>query len=220
MHNGDWKEVYGIHREGVGDGDASVGLAMTAFYFDVGGVIIADHLAPGNALSTFKRLSKRQKFDPEKACATYLNLQHSLDLGTTSLPVLCSALRVEQGLFEQDWLAIHPADPEVVAVIERLLRDGHRVGLATNMCRRLLDLLIGNTPTLSRLTICCSSDVGCVKPSPAFFERAVEMMAARDMVFIDDRTANIDAARDFGWTPIHATNDWLPRFRERYVKER
>ncbi len=185
----------------------------------MGGVIVADKLAPGNALSTSRQLSKRHNFDPEGACATYLNLQQSLDLGTTFLPALCSALGVKNDVFEQDWLSIHSADPQVIAVIERLLRSGQRIGLATNRCRRLLDLLIGVAPVLSRLTICCSSDIGSVKPSPAFFARAAQMIGERDIIFIDDRMENINAARDFGWTPIHATNDWLPRFREKYAKE-
>src|SRR5215475_9644172 len=112
---------------------------MTAFYFDVGGVLIPDQLAPGNALKVFGELGERYGFNPELAHATYTKLQPSLDLGVTSLTHLCAAIGIEQMFFERDWLRMHPVDGEAIGVIERLLDHGHSVGLATNFCRRLLD---------------------------------------------------------------------------------
>src|ERR1700675_575652 len=85
-------------------------LAMVSFYFDVGGVLIPDKLAPDNARNVFKQLAKRHRFDPDHAHAKYSELQPSLDLGATSLTELCSALGIEQKVFEQHWLAIHPVD--------------------------------------------------------------------------------------------------------------
>jgi FMN phosphatase YigB (HAD superfamily) len=190
---------------------------MTAFYFDVGGVLIPDQLAPANALNVFRELGERYGFSPEVAHLTYTKLQPSLDLGTTSLTDLCVALGVEQILFERDWLAMHPVDGEVVCVIERLLQRGHSVGLATNFCRRLLDLLIASTRGLSRLVVCCSSDVGLAKPSAEFFCRASKIMGPTEIVFVDDRSVNVDAARRFGWTAIHAADGWLSRFKDAYL---
>lgn len=122
---------------------------MTAFYFDVGGVLIPDELSPNNALNVFRQLGKRYSFSPEVAHATYTRLQPSLD-----------ALGIDEMSFEQDWLGMHPVDGDVISVIERLLERGHTVGLATNFCRRLLDLLITNPSGLSRVVVCCSSDIG------------------------------------------------------------
>jgi FMN phosphatase YigB (HAD superfamily) len=190
---------------------------MTAFYFDVGGVLIPDQLAPANALNVFRELGERYGFSPEVAHLTYTKLQPSLDLGTTSLTDLCVALGVEQISFERDWLAMHPVDGEVVCVIERLLQRGHSVGLATNFCRRLLDLLIASTTGLSRLVVCCSSDVGLAKPSTEFFCRASKIMGPTEIVFVDDRSVNVDAARRFGWTAIHAADRWLARFKDAYL---
>ena len=190
---------------------------MTAFYFDVGGVLIPDQLAPDNALNVFRELGERYGFSPEVAHLTYTKLQPSLDLGATSLTGLCAALGVEQTSFEQDWLAMHPVDGEVVCVIERLLQRGHSVGLATNFCRRLLDLLIASTSGLSRLVVCCSSDIGLAKPSAEFFCRANKIMDSTEIVFVDDRGVNVDAARRFGWRAIHATDGWLVRFKDTYL---
>lgn len=192
---------------------------MTAFYFDVGGVLIPDKFAPNNALNVFRELGQRYSFNSDVAHATYTELQPALDLGATTLTELCAAMGVEQQLFERDWLAMHPVDAEVIWVIEQLLAKGHAVGLATNFCRRLLDLLIEEAHGLPGLLICCSSDIGVAKPSNEFFRRASDIIGFRDVVFIDDRTVNVDAARCFGWTAILAADGWLAKFRDTYLTE-
>jgi putative hydrolase of the HAD superfamily len=112
---------------------------------------------------------------------------------------------------------MHPVDREVIGLIERLLEKGHSVGLATNFCRDLLDLLIANTSALSRLVVCCSSDIGLAKPSAEFFNRASKIIGSSEIVFVDDRNVNVDAARRFGWTAISAADGWLARFEETYL---
>ena len=188
-----------------------------AFYFDVGGVLIPDKFAPQNAINVFRELAESHGFDPDSAYGAYLRLQPLLDLGDISLTELCGAIGVGQKAFEHDWLLLHPIDQLVVSLIERLVRDGNRVGLATNMCRRLLELLVGNLPPLSRSFICCSSEIRQFKPSLAFFRRASDIMPADETVFVDDRAVNIGAARNFGWTAIQATEDWVDRFERKYL---
>jgi FMN phosphatase YigB (HAD superfamily) len=190
---------------------------MTAFYFDVGGVLIPDRLAPDNALNVFRELGKRCDFAPETAHAAYTALQPSLDLGTVSLPELCAAMGVEQKSFERDWLAMHPVDGKAIAVIERLATAGYPVGLATNFCRRLLDLLIRSVEQLAGLHVCCSSDIGVAKPSSRFFDCASKIIDSREVVFVDDRAVNVEAARRYGWTAMLATEGWLSEFEDKYL---
>lgn len=190
---------------------------MTAFYFDVGGVLIPDHFASDKVLDVFAELGKRYGFDSKVANAAYTKLQPSLDLGATSLADLCAAIGIEQQSFEREWLAMHTVNAEVVSVIEQLIERGHAVGLATNFCRCLLNLLIADTPELSRLVVCCSSDIGVAKPYRDFFYRASTIISSDKVIFIDDRSVNIDAARRFGWTAIQATDGWLARFKETYL---
>jgi HAD superfamily hydrolase (TIGR01509 family) len=192
-------------------------LFMTSFYFDVGGVLIPDNFAPANSLNVFRQLARRHGIDPEDAHARYTELQPSLDLGVTSLTQLCAAIGIKQKVFEQEWRAMHPVDSEVLQTVETLLANGHSVGLATNFCRRLLDLLMENTPPLPQLLVCCSSDIGLAKPSVEFFGHATEIMGSREIVFIDDRRVNVEAARRFGWTAIQASEGWLVPFRSTYV---
>jgi HAD superfamily hydrolase (TIGR01509 family) len=190
---------------------------MAAFYFDVGGVLIPDQLAPENAINVFRKWAPRYNFNPDSAHATYAKLQPSLDLGLTSLSDLCTALGVEQQSFVRDWLAMHPVNHEVIKVIERLLVDGHSVGLATNFCRSLLDSLIENTSGLAKVVVCCSSDIGLTKPSLEFYRQASGLIGSKEVVFVDDRRVNVDAARRFGWTAIEAANGWLARFKDNYL---
>jgi HAD superfamily hydrolase (TIGR01509 family) len=191
---------------------------MSSFYFDVSGVLIPDNFGPHNSLNVFRQLAQIHGIDAADAHARYTELQPSLDLGTTSLTDLCVAVGIEEKIFQQDWLAMHPVDSEVLRTVERLLVGGHSVGLATNFCRRLLDLLTQNAPPLSQLLVCCSSDIGFAKPSAEFFRHATEIMGSREIVFVDDRSVNVEAARRFGWTAIQASDGWLARFKDTYVK--
>lgn len=49
-------------------------------------------------------------------------------------------------------------------------------------------------------TVIASSDIGVRKPDPAFFERLLAELevAAADVLFVDDREVNVEAARDVG----------------------
>jgi len=190
---------------------------MPVFFFDVGGVLIPDNFAPQNALETFRQLRQADGLDPAAACAAYERLQPALDLGRISLGEFCAAIGASEKQFERDWLAMHPLNPEVVELIERLLATGHSVGLATNFCRTLLNLLMASAPVLSDVAVCCSSDIGEVKPSREFFRQASAMMPAGETVFVDDREINVDAARRFGWTAIRATPGWLGEFQKAFV---
>lgn len=190
---------------------------MKAFYFDVGGVLIPDKLAPNNALNAFRELGRRYGFASELAHAAYTRLQPSLDLGTTSLTDLCAAMGVDQPSFERAWLAMHPLDSKALDVIDALVTDGHSVGLATNFCRRLLDLLITRAAVLSKLSVCCSSDIGVAKPSAEFFAHASKIIDSTEIVFVDDRAVNVDAARRVGWTAVLAAEGWQAQFENEYL---
>jgi HAD superfamily hydrolase (TIGR01509 family) len=190
---------------------------MPAFYFDVGGVLIPDNFAPESALKAFQQLQQPKGLDPAAAYAIYQRLQPGFDLGTISFGELSIELGANEKQLGQDWLAMHPVNPAVAGVIEHLLTAGHSVGLATNFCRTLLNLLIESAPALSRLVVCCSSDIGLVKPEREFFHHASTLMPADETVFVDDREINVEAARKFGWTAIRAMPGWLGEFEKAYA---
>lgn len=49
-------------------------------------------------------------------------------------------------------------------------------------------------------TLVFSGEVGLAKPDPAVFRRADAELGPADVVFFDDTAANVDAAREHGWT--------------------
>jgi HAD superfamily hydrolase (TIGR01509 family) len=107
-----------------------------------------------------------------------------------------------------EWNGMYrPVEPLVAAA--RALRASHRVYLLSNMgalhwphLERLLDI-----PGIAHDAL-ASYTVGTLKPDPAIYEAAERRFAlvAERTVFVDDRAANVAAARSRGWHAIrHAT---------------
>ncbi len=187
------------------------------FYFDVGGVLVPDRFGT-NARGAFEYLAERHPMlRADQAYRAYVAAQPGLDLGNVGLESLCEAIGLERSTFEEEWLAMHPVDQRVSRIITQLLSQGHRVGLATNICRRFLNLLLERTRLSPRLVICCSADIGIAKPDREFFAHANGIIDANQVVFVDDRSINVSAAQAFGWIGIHANKGWLKRFERTYL---
>jgi len=97
-----------------------------------------------------------------------------------------------------------------------LLKSGHTVGLATNINSELLELLVMRDALLSKLVICCSADIRAVKPSQRFYEHASKLIGTNNVIFVDDRPINIEAANAYGWNALLANGDWMSAFCSRY----
>jgi putative hydrolase of the HAD superfamily len=54
-----------------------------------------------------------------------------------------------------------------------------------------------------------AADLGCGKPDPAFFAKVGERagFAASEMLLIDDKLENVEAARAAGWGGLHWTGE-------------
>jgi putative hydrolase of the HAD superfamily len=57
--------------------------------------------------------------------------------------------------------------------------------------------------------VCISSTTGLVKPEPAAYERALGEMDRRSVLYVDDKGANVDAARELGIRSALADRDGL-----------
>ncbi len=95
-------------------------------------------------------------------------------------------------------------EPAALGVLQKA-RAVAALGLVTNATSRLAD-------DLSRLAladafdfIVNSADIGCAKPSACFYEHAARRCGCdRDEVlFVDDRLENVDAATRFGFRGHH-----------------
>lgn len=95
-----------------------------------------------------------------------------------------------------------------VAVMEQLRAAGIPVHAITNFAAELWPVTVEEYPFLGEFgEAVVSGEVGYVKPDPRIFDALVARTgrAPGTMVFIDDRTDNVDAARQLGFQAVHFT---------------
>lgn len=101
------------------------------------------------------------------------------------------------------WTLIEPSH-EVLELVSELKQQGHRVCLATNQQRhraRYMSDVLGYDALFDASFYSC--DVGHAKPDRSYFLHMMEKLDAKagELLFIDDKDANVAVARDLG---IHA----------------
>ena len=95
-------------------------------------------------------------------------------------------------------------DAGTMAILSRC-RPGVRLVLATNATSRL-DRDLQALGLMNRFhAVVNSSEIGATKPSPAFFEAALQRAGARadEALFVDDSFANVEAAANLGILAHH-----------------
>lgn len=92
------------------------------------------------------------------------------------------------------------ADTEIYALIEQLKKNGMRVGLLSNINDRYTKLIrdFGFYEPFEPCLLSC--EIGLEKPNPKVYELLLKTMdvAAPDVIFIDDKEENVDAAKKMG----------------------
>jgi len=95
-----------------------------------------------------------------------------------------------------------------VELMAALREAGTPVHAITNFSAELWPVTVAAYPFLSDFGVAVvSGEVGYIKPDPRIFDVLVARagLPASDMVFIDDRVGNVDAARQLGFGAIHYT---------------
>jgi putative hydrolase of the HAD superfamily len=95
------------------------------------------------------------------------------------------------------WLHLNPPALEAV---ERARGRGLRLALLSNAPHDVADAVDAAEFASIFETRIFSCRLGTVKPDPAIYERTLELLgaAAADVIFLDDRIANVEAARTLG----------------------
>lgn len=101
------------------------------------------------------------------------------------------------------WTMIE-VDPEIVEIVRRLRRAGVRCHLATNQeshRARYMSETLGYSTLFDREFYSCR--MGVMKPAVAYFQGILDQLdiPANRILFLDDRQANVDSARQAG---LHA----------------
>lgn len=92
-------------------------------------------------------------------------------------------------------------DPNMLDWVSQLRAAGIKTGLLSNMPRDLLTYLRTNRKWMENFTFkTFSAEVRLIKPDPAIYEHTLRGLGvpAREALFVDDREANIQAARTLG----------------------
>lgn len=111
-------------------------------------------------------------------------------------------------LVERDTGSWRRLDDEMVALLHELQALGYRMALLSNAPRELAGWVRASAaaPYLSPLLFSC--EVGLAKPDAAIYLLAVELLElpAAQVVFIDDRAVNVEAAQQLGLQGIVHTS--------------
>ena len=95
--------------------------------------------------------------------------------------------------------------PESVSVIETLAQQGHRLFYLSNMPAPYADHIDRTYSFIQRFVAgIYSSRVGLIKPEAEIFFALDSLRASHEQpIFIDDASANVEAAARHGWMTIH-----------------
>ncbi|MFD3533028.1 HAD family hydrolase [Streptomyces sp. NPDC058664] len=104
-------------------------------------------------------------------------------------------------LIEADVSSWSGVDGEMVGLVEELAAAGGRLGLLSNIPPELATHYEAHHSWLSCFEVCgFSCRIGRAKPDPGAYAWCVRMLGGRpaDVLFVDDREENVDAARAVG----------------------
>jgi 2-haloacid dehalogenase len=108
--------------------------------------------------------------------------------------------------FRKHWHEMVPhAYADSVAVLERLVRDGHDVTMLTNWARDTFAESKKRFPFLALPRgVTVSGEIGLIKPDPAIYAHHARTFGLDPAatLFIDDNPANVEGARAAGWQAI------------------
>lgn len=176
---------------------------MRAVVFDLGQVLSS----PANL---FTEPAALLGVDPAEFEAAYWTDRRAYDRGGSELeywgPILTklgkpAALETAQQLAALDarlWIQLRPT-------AEQLLREVHGTGILTAVLSNAptaVDIALLDAPYLEDADYWfVSASMMVTKPDPAAYYRVTEVLDVEpnEVAFIDDRPANVDAARKFGW---------------------
>lgn len=177
-------------------------------YLDVGGVFMDDVMEPARRDASCARLSEKLGFSAEAVLAEFLEMHKSLDLGIAQMDDLAARLGVTGQSLTDEFAALHSFRKHALDLIREIRLAGHPVGLATNFADSVLKQTISTVDFPPLDALCCSSNIGTIKPSERFYIVAEEMLGTTYIIFVDDREPNLVGARRRGWSTIHAAPGW------------
>ncbi|AGG65599.1 HAD family hydrolase [Corynebacterium callunae] len=177
------------------------------YLFDFYGVLLKQD-APGQLKRVFRAVGEPEK--ETKLQEIYEELRPDLDAGRVSEINYWNQIKLRaqlefldpQEAISADYAGLEEADPEMVNFALSLKQAGHHIGVLSNIPKGLAQIVKHhNQSWLDQLdALVFSCDIGAAKPELPAFHAAQEALGvpASEIVFIDDRLENVEAAREAG----------------------
>lgn len=199
---------------------------MEWIVFDYAGVISLPPPEHAGAL-----LPQAMSAEPERFWPVYWGHRLDYDLGAVSAGAFwrtvgrALALTVDddlvQVLTELDLRAWNHVNPATLEILESLAREGVALALLSNAPVEMARAVDGNAwATLFRHRF-FSADLRLAKPDPRIFRLVCERLQASacDVLFVDDREENVEAAESAGmngylFSDARLLREEMPRLRE------
>lgn len=182
-------------------------------YFDLGNVLVSF-----DPEVSCRNLSERFSVavDHARAVVYESGLQVQFETGRVSPSEFAGSIRRGLGREEQDMPTENVLDAisdmftpieSMRAVLGQVRESGRGVGLLSNTCHAHWDWIVRQRyPVLDfefDVTV-LSFEVGAMKPDPSIYQKAERAsgVAAEQLLFLDDKAENTDAARRCGWNAV------------------
>lgn len=185
-------------------------LALPALLVDYGEVISEPQ--PPDTIAAMASLAGRSVAE---FLARYWEHRPGYDLGADARTYWSQVMdgeplpeRTLEQLIRLDLASWSHLNQATLELLDEAHRRGHSLSLLSNAPHELAAALTGD-PALSRFEhLMFSAQIGAVKPDPAAFQAAVRQLSRRpqEIVFIDDRPANVQGAIDAGLRAVHFTS--------------
>lgn len=151
--------------------------------------------------------------------AAYWKFRHDYDRGALTGRAYWQAVATDAGITLSDAqiAALFAADvdlwttlnPPVVEWAGRLQRAGVRTGILSNIGDAMAEGVVAKFPWLAGFHVCIwSHALFLAKPDPAIYLKTAEALhtAPTNILFIDDRKENVDAATALGFQTVQYTS--------------
>lgn len=179
--------------------------------FDIGKVLI--HYDPHLGFSDIIPDDEERRWFFENVCTHDWNIEQ--DRGRTWAEAEALLIEIHPELadhiraFRKNWHRMVPHSyDDSVAILRRLIADGHDVTMLTNFASDTLREAQVRFPFLTEsrgLTV--SGDIGLIKPDVAIYEHHAKAfdLEPSATLFIDDAPANVKGAHAAGWQAVQFT---------------
>ncbi len=186
-------------------------MSFKAIGFDYGGVVAGPVGKEFN-----RRVCEFLEVGLDQYHRTYFKFNHLMNNGQVTGPEMWRMVLDDLGKSErfdkfiefQSKIGHHEVHLNVIELIDRLRKNGYKVGLLTNNTIKTANY-IRTTDLVNHFDVCVmSAEIGISKPDPKIFEYFFFKLdvAPHEAIFIDDYEKSLSTAKEVGYHPIFFDN--------------